>query len=65
MDEQRLLTATEVASRLGLARSRVHTLIAEGSLPTIRVGKRARVPVAALEAWVKRNTAGSPPPDGK
>ena len=51
--EKLLLRPSEVAESLGVSRSKVYTLIAEGKIPTIRVGASVRVPVEALRAWVE------------
>ena len=52
-----LLRATQVAHLLGLGRSKVYEMMQTGELPIVRIGTAVRVPRAALEAWVQRNTA--------
>ena len=42
------------ASMVEAGRSTGYALVARGEWPVIRVGGERRVPVAALEAWVKR-----------
>ena len=44
------LSATEVGRRLGLRKSRVYTLAAEGLLPTVRLGRRVWFPSRGLDA---------------
>ena len=39
-DQQHLLTYDEVAERLGITRRHVSTLVAEGRLPAVRIGRR-------------------------
>jgi excisionase family DNA binding protein len=51
-----LLRVDEAATRLGLARSTVYQLVADGTLPVVRIGRAVRVPVADLDAWVKAQT---------
>jgi excisionase family DNA binding protein len=48
-----LLRIPEVAEALGLGRTKVYELIADGVLPTIRVGRAVRVSVTALQKWVE------------
>ncbi len=48
-----LLRPREVAVATGLSRSMVYELIGRGELPAIRVGKSVRVPVAALQQWIR------------
>ena len=53
----RLLRAVEVAEMLGLGRSKVYDMMKRGQLPVVRIGKAIRVPVQALEEWVRTRTA--------
>ena len=47
------LRASDLAALLGMSRSRVYQLIAEGRLPAIRQGRSIRIPRAAWQAWLK------------
>ena len=49
-DGRLFLTATEVGKQLGLGKSRVYALAAEGLLPTVRLGRRMWFPRRGLEA---------------
>jgi excisionase family DNA binding protein len=49
MDEQAYLTARETAERLGISLRTVRRRIADGSLPSIKIGGAVRIPVSALE----------------
>jgi excisionase family DNA binding protein len=49
-DRHPFLTATEVGQQLGLGKSRVYALAAEGLLPTVRLGRRIWFPRRGLEA---------------
>jgi excisionase family DNA binding protein len=51
-----LLRVDEAAARLGLARSTVYSLVADGTLPVVRIGRAVRVPITALDAWVAAQT---------
>lgn len=55
MDEP-LLTDREVAELLGVSRTTARRLRYQGELPTVRVGTLARVPRAAVLAYVVRQT---------
>jgi excisionase family DNA binding protein len=50
-----LLRPAEVADALGLGRTKVYTLLAQGDLPSVRIGGAVRVPVDALRLWVERH----------
>lgn len=52
-----LLRPDAVCRTLGLSRSTVYKMLESGELPSMRVGKAIRVPVAALRQWVKANTS--------
>jgi excisionase family DNA binding protein len=49
MDEQAYLTARETAERLGISLRTVRRRIADGSLPSIKIGGAVRIPAVALE----------------
>ena len=49
-----VLSPEEAARELSVSRSKVYELIASGGLPTILVGKRHRIPLGALKAWIRR-----------
>jgi excisionase family DNA binding protein len=50
MDTNKLLyKPAEAADVLGVSRARVYELIAEGTIPSIRLGASLRVPVDALQ----------------
>jgi len=44
----------EVAVALGLSEGRTYALIAAGSIPALREGRRIRVPRAAFERWLEQ-----------
>ena len=54
--ERLLLSPEEAAEVLGVGRSRVYDLMRKKELPSVRLGKSRRVPVAALRVYVERLT---------
>lgn len=54
MAEPVYLSATEAAERLGISLRTVRRRIADGSLPSVRIGRAVRIPVAALDLPVAR-----------
>jgi excisionase family DNA binding protein len=58
MRDSDYLTATQAASRLGISLRTVRRRIADGSLPSARIGRAVRIPAAALDLPVAR--AGGP-----
>jgi excisionase family DNA binding protein len=52
--ERILLKPTEAAEVIGLGRSKTYELISKGLIPSVRIGKSVRVPVAALRNWVEQ-----------
>ena len=49
----KLLRASEIAEFLGCKKSRAHELMANGTLPAIRIGRSVRVSQRSLERWVR------------
>lgn len=61
MAEDRIaLTVEEAAQRLGLTRKALYAHLAAGHIPSVRLGRRRLIPVAALEKWLtEQTTAGA------
>jgi len=58
--EKLFVSPGEIASTLNISRSRVYRLLADGSLPSIRVGRSLRVSVAVFRTWIEKHvTPGS------
>jgi excisionase family DNA binding protein len=55
--EKLLLRVTEAAELTGLGRSKAYELVANGTWPSIQIGRSVRVPVAGLREWVEREQA--------
>ncbi len=51
--ERLLLKPTEVTELLGIGRSLVYELIAQGQIPSIRLGRCIRVRRDALQKWIE------------
>jgi excisionase family DNA binding protein len=49
MSEPEYLAAGEVAARLGISLRTVRRRIADGSLPSVRIGRAVRIPATALD----------------
>ncbi len=47
-----LLTVPEAAAKLGLSRSLFYTLVLEGKVRSVKIGKCRRIPYIALEEYV-------------
>lgn len=57
--EKKLLRVNEVADTLGICRSYVYRLIAEGTIESVNLvgGRCRRVPAAALDAFIEKQRA--------
>lgn len=54
MDENlEYLKVSEVAEILRIARSRAYELVAEGEIPSIRIGRSVRVSRGELDRWLE------------
>jgi len=54
-----LLTASDVAYRLHLSRSRAYNLMQTGDIPTVHIGKSRRVRLQDLEVYIIHNIYSS------
>ncbi len=54
MDEKLLLTIDEAAQRLGIGRSHTYVYVLRGDIPSVKLGRSRRVPVAALDEFIER-----------
>jgi excisionase family DNA binding protein len=52
---KKLLTINEAASALGLGRSLIYTLIAKGELKSIKIGRARRIPLSAIDEFIKQH----------
>ena len=52
-----LLTVAEAGEALGIGRTLCYELVLKGELPSVKLGRARRVPVASLQAWVERRVA--------
>jgi excisionase family DNA binding protein len=59
MEDTTYLAASEVAERLGISLRTVRRRIADGSLPSVKIGGAVRVPVSALEPPPARPRVGA------
>ena len=53
-----VLNANQLAEALGISRAGAYQLLNMGTFPTLRIGKRLRVPKDKLIDWIERNTGG-------
>lgn len=51
--EHEWLKVPEVAQVLRIARSRAYELVAEGEIPSVRIGRSVRVSRRELERWLE------------
>lgn len=54
----------EAAELLGLSDRTVHCLVAQGELPSLKVGRRRLLPLRRLEDWAEARAAGTEPVAG-
>ena len=54
--EKDVLNASDLAGLLGVTTGRVYQLIADGVIPSTRIGRSIRIPRPAWEAWLRQQT---------
>ncbi len=52
--ERLLISVPETARRLSIGKNLCYELIADGTLPSVKLGRRRLVSVAALTSWISR-----------
>ena len=50
------ISVPEMAARLGISRISAYQLANRADFPTVRIGRRLLVPVAALEKWLEEQS---------
>ncbi len=53
-----LLTIPEAAELLGIGKTLAWSLVQQGELPSVRLGRLVRIPRVELEAWVVGQAKG-------
>jgi excisionase family DNA binding protein len=53
-EKELVVGISEAARRLGISSRTLATLVAQGELPSCKIGRRRLIPVTALEAFVNR-----------
>ena len=64
MNDTLLLTVDRAARRLGMSRGAIYPLVLSGDIPSIKIGRARRIPIAQLEAWVARQVSEQVPDVG-
>jgi excisionase family DNA binding protein len=54
----KLLRVEEVVLMTGWSKSKVYAMAASGDIPSLRTGRSVRIPLAALQRWIDKNTSG-------
>jgi excisionase family DNA binding protein len=54
-----LLRAVDVQRLLNVSRSVAYQLMANGQLPTVKIGRSVRVPREGLEEWLRQNVSAN------
>ena len=61
-DARLLLTVSQAAHQLGIGRSLLYELLADGQVESIHVGRLRRIPADALATYVDRQRGNDPNP---
>ena len=59
-DQRLLLTVSEAAQQLGIGRSLLYELLADGEVESIHVGRLRRIPIDALADFIDRQRPNRP-----
>ena len=61
MTERLLLRPEEAADVLGIGRSKLYVLLAEGEIESVHIGTCRRIPLEALHGYIDRLRSGDQP----
>lgn len=53
-EDKLLLTVTEAAGRLGIARSFAYRLVLAGTINSVKIGKARRIPTYELDRYIRQ-----------
>jgi excisionase family DNA binding protein len=56
----KLLTVVEAARVLGISRSKLYELLADGEIPSVRIGRSRRITMSALEEFIADHSDQEP-----
>lgn len=56
MDERLTMSVEEAAKELGICTKSAYNLTHREDFPTIKIGRRTRIPCEGLREWVKQQT---------
>lgn len=54
--EGELLRPEQVGQILGVGRTKLYSMLRQGELPVVRIGRLVRIPRAALDSWIAERT---------
>lgn len=54
-----LLRVVEAAEMLSLGRSKTYALVQAGEIPSVKIGGAVRIPVDALNDWLRKQVASA------
>ncbi len=57
MNDRKFLTVPEAAVLLRISRNHAYDLVAQGVLPSIRLGRRILIPRDLLDQWIREEVA--------
>jgi excisionase family DNA binding protein len=55
---RRTIDVAEVGRILGISRNLAYTAVRDGTIPSLKIGKRVVVPLEAFERYIASNTSG-------
>ena len=61
MTERLTYTVSEAAEAIGISRSKLYTLLAQGQLRSVRIGRRTLIPVQVVLEFLGVEPAGNAP----
>lgn len=63
--DKKLVTVAEASVLMGISRSLLYSLVMRGEVPSIKIGRARRIPVAAIDAWIAKQLAEAEGEEGE
>lgn len=63
--EKKLVTVAEAAVLLDCSRSHLYSRVMRGEIPSIKIGRARRIPVAAIDEWIAKQLAEAAEQEGE
>jgi excisionase family DNA binding protein len=62
---RKLLTVSAAARVMSISRAHLYAAVMRGEIPSIKIGRARRIPVAAIDEWIAKQLAEAAEQEGE